>query len=141
MATILSGLVGGLLGAIASAALRRAAGDEPAPSATVWAMYFGDGEPEHYALQGAVVHVLYGALAGGLFALSAGSLSLGLATAADALLWAVVWAAVLAVIAVGFWGMVLIGETPDPRGVAELGAVHLAFAVVLGLFVYLAPTL
>ena len=141
MATILSGLVGGLLGAIVSAALKRAAGAEPAPSATVWAMYFGDGEPDHYELEGTVVHVLYGAGAGALFALLAGSLSLGLATAGDALLWAVVWAAVLAVIAVGFWGIVFIGEAPDPRGLAEHGAGHLVFAVVLGLWVYLVPTL
>lgn len=139
MATILTGLVGGLLGALATAAMTRATGDEPTPSATVWAMYFGDGDPDGYERQGLVVHVLYGAGAGAVFAIFAGALSLGLSTVDAALLWAVVWASVLAVIAVGFWRIVFIGETPDGRALAELGAAHLVFGVVLGLVVYYAP--
>lgn len=141
MATILSGLVGGLLGAIVTGALRRAASDEPAPSATVWAMYLGDGYPAHYGIQGTATHVLYGAGAGAVFALFTGSLALGLSTVGGALLWAVVWAAVLAVIAVGVWSMVVIGDAPDGRGLAELGAGHLVFGVVLGLWVHYVPTL
>lgn len=141
MATILSGLVGGLFGAIVAGALLRAASDDPAPSATVWAMYLGDGYPSHYVVQGTATHVLYGAGAGAVFALFVGSLSLALSTVGAALLWAVVWAAVLAVIAVGLWSMVVIGDVPDGRGLAELGAMHLAFGVVLGLWVHYVPAL
>ena len=139
MATILGGLVGGLLAAVVTGAAMRAAIDDPPASATVWAMYFGDGDPSHYESRGLLAHVLYGAGAGAVFVLFAGSLSLGLGTVGDALLWALVWSAVLGVIAVGFWSMLMIGETPDGRGLAELAGVHLVFGVVLGLWVALVP--
>ena len=139
MATILGGLVGGLLAAVVTGATMRAAIDDPPPSATVWAMYFGDGDPSHYESRGLLAHVLYGAGAGAVFVLLAGLLSLGLGTVGDALLWALVWSAVLCVIAVGFWSMLLIGETPDGRGLAELAGVHVVFGVVLGLWLGLVP--
>lgn len=141
MATVLSGLVGGLLGAIVTAAVMRAAGDEPGPSASVWAMYLGDGNPAHYVVEGMATHAVYGAVAGAVFALFAGGLALGLSTVGGALVGAVVWSAVLAVVAVGFWSMVVIGETPDARSLLELGAVHLVFGIVLGLWVYYVPSL
>jgi len=139
--SVLGGLIGGLLGAAATAAAMRAAEFGPGPSATVWAMYFGDGDPANYEQQGLAVHVVYGALAGAVFASFAGSLSLSFATLGGALLWAVVWAAVLAVIALGFWRMVFIGGVPDARALAELGGVHLGYGVVLGLVVFLASGL
>ena len=141
MASVLGGLVGGLLGAIVTAAAMRSADVGPAPSATVWAMYFGDGVPDHYDEQGMVVHAIYGAVAGGVFASFAGSLSLAFGTLGSALLWAIVWAAVLASIALGFWQLVFIGGMPDARELAELGGVHLGYGVVLGLVVFLASGL
>lgn len=139
MATILGGLLGGLLGAIVTGALMRAASDEPGPSATVWAMYLGDGDPTHYETQGVATHAVYGALAGAVFTLFAGSLALELSTPGGALLWALVWSAVLAAIAVGFWSMVVIGDTPDGRKLSELGLLHLVFGIVLGLWVHYVP--
>ena len=141
VATILGGLVGGLLGAVVTGVAMRAAIDEPAPSATVWAMYFGDGDPTHYESEGLVVHAVYGALAGAVFVSFAGSLSLRIGTLGDAILWALVWSAVLAVIAVGFWSMVIVGDVPDDRSLAELGAVHAMFGIVLGLWLALVPGL
>ena len=138
MASVLGGLIGGLAGAILTGAAMRAAADEPGPSATVWAMYFGDGDPDHYEEQGLVVHAVYGAAAGAVFASFAGSLSLAVGTLGGALVWAIVWAAVLAVIALGFWQLVFIGGMPDARELAELGGVHLGYGVVLGLVVFLA---
>ena len=139
MATILGGLLGGLLGAVLTGAAVRAANEEPTPSATVWAMYFGDGDPTHYETQGLLTHAVYGALAGAVFVLFAGSLALDVSTPGAALLWALVWSAVLGVVAVGFWSMVVIGDVPDGRGLAELGALHVAFGVVLGTWVSLVP--
>lgn len=41
------------------------------PTAAFWARYVGSGEPSEYPLVGLVLHVAYGAGAGGLFALVA----------------------------------------------------------------------
>lgn len=139
MATIASGLVGGLLGAVAVAALTTVRGNDPALSAVVWAKYLGDGDPAHYETQGRVVTLAYGAVAGVLFVAVAGAFSLGVADLGSAALWAVGWSLVLFAIAVGFWTRLLVGDRPDTRELAETGTVHLAFGVVLGLVVGLVP--
>lgn len=139
MATVPSGLVGGLLGAIATGVAMRATSDDPGPAAIVWAMYMGDGDPTHYERQGAGVHLIYGALAGAIFTNFANSLSLGLTSASSSIGWGVVWAGVLAIIAVGLWSMVVIGDGLDQRSLARLGALHFGYGVVLGLWVYYVP--
>ena len=137
MVTTLSGLVGGLLGAVAVAGAARALEVEPWPSATVWAMYLGDGQPEGYETAGLAVHVVYGTLAGGLFVALVGEP--GSPTLGAALLWSVGWGLVLAVVAVGLWLRVLIGEVPDPEGLARLAGLHILYGVVLGLVIYAVP--
>lgn len=141
MVTITSGLVGGLLGAIVTGVAESAVGDGPSPSATVWAMYFGDGDPSSYGIQGSVVHLLYGAAAGAAFAGFARSLALDLSTVSETLVWALVWAGALAVIAVGFWSAVAIGEDTDLRSIAETAAVHVGYGVVLGVVAFFAAGL
>lgn len=141
MATLLSGIVGGLLGSIVTGAAMVAVVDDAPPSAVVWAKYLGDGIPGHYRMTGFVVHLVYGALAGTAFVALAGALSLGTATLAGALLWAVVWSAVLLGFAVGFWSIVVLGDRPDPGALVPMVAVHLAFGVVLGLVVAVVPSL
>lgn len=139
MATIASGLVGGLLGSIVTGAGTRATIEEPTQAAVVWAMYLGDGDPAHYGPQGMVTHVLYGAVAGAVFLSFAGSLGLGLATVGGAVFWALVWSAILAIVAVGFWSTVVIGAALDARSLAGLVAGHLVYGVALGLWVALVP--
>ena len=139
MATIASGLVGGLLGAIATAAALSVVDDDPSPASVVWAMYFGDGDPTHYAPAGTVVHLVYGALVGVVFVgLVGGS---ALATLGGALLWAVLWSAVLFLVAVGFWMRVIIGAETDTEVLTTTAGVHLVFAVVLALWVSFVPGL
>lgn len=141
MVTITSGLVGGLLGAIVTAAAESAVGDGPSQSATVWAMYLGDGDPSNYVKQGTVVHLIYGAAAGAAFAGFARSLAMDLSTVSEALVWALVWAGVLAVVAVGFWSTIAIGDDHDLRSLAEVAAVHVGYGVVLGVVAFLAAGL
>lgn len=141
MATVLSGIVGGLLGSIVAGAAMVTASEDPLPSAVVWAKYLGDGIPDHYATHGIVVHLAYGALAGAAFVAVAGALSLGVGTLPGAILWAVVWAAALMAFAVGFWLVFVLGDHPDPRGLGPLALGHLAFGVLLGLVVYAVPSL
>lgn len=141
MATLLSGLAGGLLASIVTGAATVTAGDEPLPSAVVWAKYLGDGIPDHYGTHGVAVHVVYGALAGAAFVAVVDVLALDVATLAGAVLWGVVWSAALLAFAVGFWLVFVLGDRPEPRTLALLALVHLAFGVVLGLFVYAVPSL
>lgn len=140
MATVLSGLLGGLLGAIATGAMLLT-NDDPGPAAVVWAKYLGDGDPTHYETHGNAVHLVYGVVAGGLFALLAGWLSLGVSSLGGALLWAIVWSAVLALLAVGFWTRLVLGADPDAEALAAMGIMHLVFGLALGLVVSVAPTL
>lgn len=136
MVSTLAGLVGGLLGAIVTAATGTVATDDPLPATVAWAKYFGDGVPTGYERRGAVVHLLYGGVAGVLFVAVVGVLGLDISTLGEAVLWAVGWAAVLFVVAVGFWLRVMVGETPDLRSLAELAGGHLVYGIVLGLAVY-----
>ena len=131
MASLIGGLVGGLLGAAVAAALRRELRDDPGPAAAVWAKYLGSGDATAARVPGLAVHLGYGALAGGVFV----SLGLGLGGLIGGILWALVWAALLGVVAVGFWGMVVLGERPERASVAPLAAGHLAYGLVLGLAV------
>lgn len=136
MVSTLAGLLGGLLGAIVSGAAATVATDEPIPATVVWAKYLGDGVPAGYERRGVVVHVLYGAITGVLFAALAGVFGFGVGTLGETLLWAVGWSALLLVVAVGFWQRVMIGEIPAARPLAELAGGHLVYGVVLGLTVY-----
>ena len=140
MATILSGLLGGLLGAIATGAMMLM-NDDPGPASVVWAKYLGDGDPTHYERFGNAVHLVYGAVAGVVFVLLAGGLSLGVSTLGGALLWALVWSAILALLAAGFWMKVVQGADPDAEVLVAMGLMHLVFGLALGLVVSVAPTL
>lgn len=139
MATLLAGVVGGLLGSVLTGAMMMATSDDPSPAAVVWAKYFGDGDPTGYETHGTVVHLVYGAVAGAVFVALAGALGLGVATLTGALLWAIVWSAVLVAVAAGFWMLVVLGVQPDPEALVPMGAMHLVFGVALGLVVRYAP--
>lgn len=138
MATIVSGLLGGLLGAVVTGAATSVLVEDPRPSAVVWAMYFGDGDPSHYGIQGVVVHLLYGTVAGGLFVGLARLFSLALSTLSGTVLWALAWAGVLAVVALVFWSKVAIGDDLDSDSIAVQSAAHLGYGLVLGCVAYIA---
>ena len=62
-----------------------------------------------------------------------------MATVGGAVFWALVWSAILAIVAVGFWSTVVIGAALDARSLAGLVAGHLVYGVSLGLWVALVP--
>ena len=139
MVTTLSGLVGGLLGAAAMTVAATVARDSAWPSAVVWAMYFGDGDPGNYRTPGLAVHLVYGTLAGAAFAALVGEP--GPATLVDALVLSVGWAVVLAAVAAGFWLHLLVGAELDRGALVRMADVHLAYGAVLGLVVHAFPGL
>lgn len=69
MVTILNGLVGGFVATLVMTGFMMTMGDDsPPPTALLWAKYVGDGEPDQYMMQGMALHLLYGTIAGGVFA-------------------------------------------------------------------------
>lgn len=132
MASVLGGLLGGGLGAVGAVAVRRAMWDAPGTATMVWAKYLGDGDAHGYEHRGVVVDLLYGTVAGGVFAVLAGALRLELSSPVGAFPAAVGWAAVLGVVAVGFWWWVAIGKVPRGRSLLGLVGAHLVYGVVLG---------
>lgn len=136
MVSVLTGLVGGLIGTIVMTAVMMALGDgSPPPPSALWARYVGSGPPTDYVMQGMVLHLLYGVVAGGVFAAVATALGLGVATLTGGLLWGVVWAVVLFVIGAVFWMRLVLGMEADRDTVVQFGVFHLVYGIVLGAWV------
>ncbi|AEN05731.1 hypothetical protein Halar_2037 [halophilic archaeon DL31] len=66
---VLKGVVGGILGTATMTVYRAPLFAGLPPTAEFWARFIGDGEPSEYPIQALVLHVLYGAGAGGVFGL------------------------------------------------------------------------
>ena len=139
MVTLLSGLVGGLVATVAMTMFMMALGDDsPPPTAALWAKYVGDEGPEAYMMPGMALHMLYGIGAGGAFAAIASAAGLGVGTLSGALLWALVFAAVLTVFGMVFWMRVVLSMEPEPKTAATFGFFHAVYGVVLaGSLIYL----
>lgn len=64
---ILLGVQGGVVATLVMTAYRLPVSRSLPPSANVWAKYVGGGDPDQYTVEGIVLHLLYGAVAGGVF--------------------------------------------------------------------------
>lgn len=64
---ILLGVQGGIVATLVMTAYRLPVSRSLPPSANFWAKYVGGGDPDQYTLQGIVLHLLYGTIAGGVF--------------------------------------------------------------------------
>lgn len=61
------GIQGGLIATLVMTAYRLPISGSLPPTANFWAKYVGGGDPDDYPLQGIVLHLLYGTIAGGVF--------------------------------------------------------------------------
>lgn len=133
MATLIDGLVGGLVATILMTAVMRVVGDgSPPPTAALWAKYVGDGPPEAFAPQGLVLHLLYGTVAGGVFVAAAPALGLGLDGVAGAALWGLIYGVVLFVVGAAVWLRGVLGLAPDRDDVVQFLVLHLVYGLGLG---------
>lgn len=133
--TLVNGLVGGLIATVVMTAFVMVLGDDsPPPTALFWSKYVGDGEPGDYVPQGMLLHLLYGVVAGGVFALLVTELALGGSTLALAggVLWGAVFGVALLVVGAGFWMMAVLGTSPEPQQAVMFLVFHLVYGVVLG---------
>lgn len=136
MVTILSGLAGGLLATIVMTAFMMALGDDsPPPTASLWAKFVGDEPPDEYLMQGMVLHLLYGIVAGAVFVLALPAVGVGLTELTTAAAAGVGYAIVLTVIGMVFWMKVVLGLDAEPKEMGMFVVFHLVYGVVLGAFV------
>ena len=61
------GMAGGFVATLVMTAFRLPISRSLPPTADFWATYVGGGDPEQYTIQGIVLHLFYGAVAGGVF--------------------------------------------------------------------------
>lgn len=136
MVTLVSGLVGGLVATIVMTAFMMALGDDsPPPTALFWAKYVGDGPPEEFMMQGIVLHMLYGTIAGGVLVAVAPLLGfVSLAGFTSAVLWALVYGFVLFVVAAVFWMNVVLDIDAGPKEAGMFLLFHLVYGAVLGVW-------
>ena len=136
MTIVTAGLVGGLVATILMTAVMMVMGDGGPPPTAALVAKFAGGDPADYAMPGMALHMLYGIVAGVVFALGVPALgiidmsSIGLAVAAG-----FVYGIVLMVGGMVFWMRMVMGMEPDKDIMRMFGTVHVIYGLVLGAFV------
>jgi len=134
MASIIAGLAGGLVATIVMTIVMMVMGDGgPPPTAALVAKFAGD-DPEDYEMPGMILHVIYGILAGAVFAVGAPLVGLNLGSIAVAAGLGLVYGVILMIGGMAFWMQVVIGMEPDRDMMMMFGTVHVIYGVVLGAF-------
>lgn len=134
MVTLIGGLVGGLVATIVMTVFMMGLGDDsPPPTSLFWSKYVGGGDPDEYVMQGMVLHMIYGVVAGGIFAVIVPLLGfVSVATVGSALLWGLVYGFVLFLGAAVFWMNVVLGMSPEMKMAGTFLFFHLVYGAVLG---------
>lgn len=134
MASVIAGLAAGLVATIVMTILMMVMGDGgPPPTAGLVAKFAG-GEPEDYAMPGMVLHVIYGIVAGVVFAVGVPLVGLNFGSLAVAVGLGLVYGIILMIGGMVFWMRTVIGMEPDRDMMTTFGAVHVVYGVVLGAF-------
>ncbi|WP_254838613.1 hypothetical protein [Natronomonas marina] len=134
MASVIAGLAGGLVATIVMTVVMMVMGDGgPPPTASLVAKFAG-GDPEDYAMPGMVLHLVYGVVAGAVFAVGVPLAGLALDSIAVAAGLGLAYGIVLMVVGMAFWMRAVIGMEPDRDMMTMFGTVHVVYGVVLGAF-------
>ncbi|MUW13558.1 hypothetical protein GJ633_02020 [Halorubrum sp. CBA1125] len=105
----------------------------PPPTAALVAKFAG-GDPADYAMPGMILHVIYGILAGAVFAIGVPLVGLSLGSIAVAAGLGLVYGIILMIGGMMFWMRMVIGMEPDRDMMRMFGTVHVIYGVVLGAF-------
>lgn len=137
MVTLIGGLIGGLVATIVMTAAMMSLGDDsPPPTSLFWAKYVGDGEPTDFMMQGMILHLVYGTVAGGVFAAAVPLIGfVSVVSVTSAIVWGLVYGIVLFVGAAVFWMKLVLGMSPEPRAVGAFLVSHLVYGAVLGVWI------
>jgi len=135
MASIIAGLAGGLVATIAMTVVMMVMGDGGPPPTAALVAKFAGGDPGDHAMPGMALHVLYGILAGAVFAVGVPLVGPSLGSIGVAAGLGLVYGIVLMVGGMAFWMRVVIGMEADRDTMVMFGTVHVVYGVVLGAFV------
>jgi len=134
MATVLAGLAGGVVATIVMTVLMMAMGDGgPPPTAGLVAKFAG-GNPADYAMPGMALHMIYGVVAGAVFAVGVPLVGFELDSIVVAAGLGLVYGIILMIGGMAFWMRTVIGIEPDTDMMTMFGTVHVVYGVVLGAF-------
>jgi len=134
MASVIAGLAGGLVATIVMTIVMMVMGDGGPPPTAALVAKFAGGDPEDYAMPGMILHVIYGILAGAVFAVGVPLVGLSLGSIAVATGLGLVYGIVLMIGGMVFWMRMVIGMEPDRDMMTMFGTVHVIYGVVLGAF-------
>jgi len=136
--TVLNGLVGGLIATIVMTVFMMTLGDDsPPPTALFWSKYVGDGEPDEYMMQGMVLHMLYGIIAGLVFVVVVPLIGISIGSMTTAVLFGLAYGFVLFLGAAIFWMNVVLDIDAEMPMVAMFLLFHLIYGAVLGVWLQL----
>jgi drug/metabolite transporter (DMT)-like permease len=134
MASVIAGLAGGLAATIVMTVLMMVMGEGGPPPTAALVSKVADGEPEDYAMPGMVLHVVYGIVAGAVFAVGAPVVGVEFESIAVAIGVGLLYGIVLMIGGMVFWMRAVIGMEPDRGTMVMFGTVHVVYGVVLGAF-------
>jgi hypothetical protein len=134
MASVIAGLVGGLVATIVMTIVMMVMGDGGPPPTAALVAKFAGGEPADYAMPGMMLHMIYGILAGAVFAVGVPLIGPSLDSIAVAAGLGLVYGIVLMIGGMVFWMRMIIGMEPDRDMMMMFGTVHVVYGVVLGAF-------
>ena len=134
MTSLTAGLAGGVVATIVMTIAMMVLGDGgPPPTARLVAKFAG-GQPEEYAMPGMALHLVYGVVAGAVFAVGVPLLGVSLTSIPVAVGLGLVYGVVLMIGGMLFWMRTVIGMEPDRSMMLMFGTVHVIYGVVLGGF-------
>lgn len=131
MASVIAGLVGGLVATIVMSIVMKVMGGGPPPTADLIAKFRG-GEAIDFEKPGMVLHLLYGTIAGAVFAIGIPIIGFGFEALGVAIGFGLVYGLVLMIGGMVFWMKTVIGMSPDREMVLTFATVHVVYGVVLG---------
>ncbi|MDZ7745813.1 MAG: hypothetical protein U5K28_04545 [Halobacteriales archaeon] len=134
MASIIAGLAGGLVATIGMTAVMMVMGDDSPPPTAGLVAKFAGGEPEDYAMPGMMLHLIYGIVAGAVFAIGVPVLGPSLDSIGVATGLGLVYGVVLMIGGMMFWMRMVLGMEPDRDMMMMFGTAHVVYGIVLGAF-------
>jgi hypothetical protein len=135
MASVIAGLAGGVVATIVmTIAMMMMMGDGGPPPTAALVAKFAGGEPEDYAMPGMALHLVYGIVAGAVFAVGVPLVGLSLDSIGVATGLGLLYGVVLMIGGMMFWMRMIIGMEPDRSMMVMFGTVHVIYGLVLGAF-------
>jgi hypothetical protein len=132
MASVIAGLVWGFVATIVMTMTMMAVGDGGPPPTAALVAKFAGGTPEEHKKPGMLLHMLYGTIAGAVFAVGVPLVGLSLDSIGVAIGLGFVYGVVLMIGGMVFWLRLVIGVEPDKDMMKVFGIVHVVYGVVLG---------